>query len=81
MQDTLTIPICQTSTYTFKDTAELIAFQVLSFSSLKWRLLFILMCVEVLASEILVLRYESRALSGIRLSLVHLYVGRDIQKL
>lgn len=26
--DTLTIPICQTSTYTFKDTAELIAFQV-----------------------------------------------------
>jgi len=33
VQDTLTIPICQTSTYTFKDTAELIAFQVLSFSS------------------------------------------------
>ena len=34
MQDTLTIPICQTSTYTFKDTAELIAFQVLVVSDL-----------------------------------------------
>lgn len=33
VQDTLTIPICQTSTYTFKDTAELIAFQVLYLSN------------------------------------------------
>ena len=34
VQDTLTILICQTSTYTFKDIAELIAFQVLVVSDL-----------------------------------------------
>uniref|UniRef100_A0A7I4CJV0 Cystathionine gamma-synthase n=1 Tax=Physcomitrium patens TaxID=3218 RepID=A0A7I4CJV0_PHYPA len=36
VQDTLTIPICQTSTYTFKDTAELIAFQEGTFTSFEY---------------------------------------------
>lgn len=36
VQDTLTIPICQTSTYTFKDTAELIAFQEGTFKSFEY---------------------------------------------